>query len=212
MQRHLEPELMDNSEHALAFHRANKDYGIRGFLDLYNKYINLQEGKIIDLGTGSGEYLLALEHKYPKLIITGFDGSEPMVHIARGLVETHSSSIRVRHRAFKDIDATADCVISTNTLHHMHDPSVFWNCVKKVAPKVFVMDLVRPANITIARSIVDTLATNESDEFKIDYYNSLLAAFSPEELQEQINGTKLQLTVEGDSNSLQVAVIHGILQ
>lgn len=211
MQRILEPELMDSPAQAVAFHRANRDYGIRGFLELYEKYINLQEGKIIDLGCGTGEYLLALEYKYPNLIITGFDGSEPMIQIARGLVESHSSSIRVRHRQFKDIDATANCVISTNTLHHLHDPSVFWECVKRIAPKVFVMDLIRPHSTAIANDIVNALAPNESDEFKSDYYNSLLAAFSPEELQEQIKGTKLQLKVEGDPNSLQVAVIYGIL-
>ena len=39
----------------------------------------------------------------------------------------------------------------------------------------------------------------------------MLAAFSVEELQEQIKGTNLQLVVEGDPNFLQVAVIHGIL-
>jgi trans-aconitate methyltransferase len=211
MQRVLEPELMDSLDQAVAFHQANRDYGIKGFLKLYEKYVNLREGKIVDLGCGTGEYLLALEHKYPNLIITGFDGSEPMIQIARGLVETHSSSVRVRHRQFKDIDATANCVISTNTLHHLHDPSVFWECVKRIAPKVFVMDLVRPDSTETARSIVNALALNESDKFKLDYYNSLLAAFSLEELQEQIIGTGLQLTVEGDSNFLQVAVIHGIL-
>jgi trans-aconitate methyltransferase len=163
------------------------------------------------LGTGTGEYLLALENKYPKLIITGFDGSEPMVQIAQGLVELHSSSVRVRHRSFKDIDEKANCVISTNTLHHMHDPYIFWDCVKKIAPKIFVMDLIRPNSISIASNIVDVFAHNESNEFKSDYYNSLLAAFSPKELQEQIKGTNLQLIVEGDPNSLQVAVIYGIL-
>ena len=211
MQRILEPELMNGLEQALAFHRANRDYGIKGFLELYEKYINIRDGKIIDLGCGSGEYLLALEHKYPNLIITGYDGSEPMIQIARGLVECHSSSVRVRHRQFKDIDSTANCVISTNTLHHLHDPTVFWDCVKRTAPRVFVMDLIRPDSTATAKNIVDTLAPNESNEFKTDYYNSLLAAFSLEELQEQIKDTKLQITVEGDPNFLQVAVIYGLL-
>jgi hypothetical protein len=73
------------------------------------------------------------------------------------------------------------------------------------------MDLVRPASPTIARSIVDTLAAVESNEFKFDYYNSLLAAFSPEELAEQIKDTNLNLVIEGDPDFLQVAIIHGIL-
>ena len=211
MQRYLEPELMDNLEQALAFRKANRDYGIRGFLEFYEKYVGLTEGKIVDLGCGTGEYLLALENKYPSLVITGFDGSEPMIQIARGLVEFHSSSVRVRHRQFKQIDQTADCVISTNTLHHIHDPNIFWDCIKRVAPRVLVMDLVRPTSPATARLIVETLAKEETDEFKFDYYNSLLAAFSPDELAEQIKGTNLKLEVEGDPNFLQVAIIHGVL-
>ena len=73
------------------------------------------------------------------------------------------------------------------------------------------MDLVRPKSTTIARSIVDTLAADESDEFKFDYYNSLLAAFSPEELTEQIKDTSLNLVIEGNPEFLQVAIIHGFL-
>lgn len=211
MQRCLEPELMDDLGQAWAFHKADRSYGIRGFLEFYEKYVGMTTGKIIDLGCGNAQYLLALEQQHPELFITGFDGSEPMIQIARGMIEAHDSNVRVKHMKFKDIDYTADCVISTNTLHHVHDPSVFWDCVKRVAPKVFVMDLVRPASTLTARTIVDTLAKNESDEFKFDYYNSLLAAFSPEELASQIEGTGLTLEVEGDPNFLQVAVIHGIL-
>lgn len=211
MQRCVEPELMDNLEQALAFHKGRRDYGIRGFLELYEKHVGLSQGKIVDLGCGTGAYLIALEEKYPQLSITGFDGSEPMIQIGRGVVESKSSSVRLRHKQFKDVDLTADCVISTNTLHHLHDPTVFWDCVKRVSKRVFVMDLIRPSSTVIARSIVETLAKGESDEFKFDYYNSLLAAFSVDELKEQIKGTNLQLTVEGDPAFLQVAVIHGIL-
>jgi SAM-dependent methyltransferase len=211
MQRHLEPELMDSLEQALAFYTANRDYGIRGFLELYSKHINIQDGKIVDIGCGTGEYLLALENKYPNLVITGFDGSEPMIKIANGLIELHKSSVRIKHCQFKDINTSADCVISTNTLHHLHDPSIFWDCVKRVSHRVFVMDLVRPKSPAIARSIVDTLAADESDEFKFDYYNSLLAAFSPEELTEQIKDTNLNLVIEGNPDFLQVAIIHGVL-
>lgn len=211
MQRYLEPELMDDPAQALAFHKASRDYGIKGFIELYKKYVDIKDGKIVDLGCGTGAYLLALENHYPSLIITGFDGSVPMIQIAKNLIEYHSSSVRVRHCQFKDISTNADCVISTNTLHHLHDPSVFWDCVKRVATRVFVMDLVRPPSIEVAKSIVDTLAPNDSDEFKKDYYNSLLAAFSVDELKEQIKDTGLEIVIEGDTNFLQVAVIHGIL-
>lgn len=211
MQRSLEPELMDDLQQALAFHKANRDYGIKGFLDLYARYVGMPTGKIVDLGCGPGSYLFALEEQYPQLTITGYDGSEPMIQIGRGVVESKSSNVRLRHVEFTDIDTTADCVISTNTLHHVHDPKVFWDCVKRVSNRVFVMDLIRPSSPDIARSIVDTLAPKESIEFRFDFYNSLLAAFSKEELEEQIKSTKLKLVIEGDPQFLQVAIIHGTI-
>jgi 2-polyprenyl-3-methyl-5-hydroxy-6-metoxy-1,4-benzoquinol methylase len=211
MQRYLEPEIMDNVKQAQAFHVAKRDYGIQGFLYLYEKYIDMRNGKIIDLGCGTGAYLIALENKYPDLIIDGIDGSEPMIQIAKESVEYHGSSVKVTHCQFKNLDAAADCVISTNTLHHLHNPSIFWDCAKRVAPKVFVMDLIRPKNTTVASSIVDMLANGESDEFKFDYYNSLLAAFDPEELTNQIKDTKLKLLIEGEPDGLQVAIIHGTI-
>jgi hypothetical protein len=99
--------------------------------------------------------------------------------------------------------------MSTNTLHHIHQPKKFWDVVKTIAPQVFVMDLVRPSNTNIANDIIETFAKDDSELFKQDYYNSLCAAFSAEELQEQIVGTNLKLSIEGDF--LQVAIIHGCI-
>jgi 2-polyprenyl-3-methyl-5-hydroxy-6-metoxy-1,4-benzoquinol methylase len=211
MQRHLESEIMSDPEQVTAFSSANRDYGIKGFLQFYDEYVKLSSGSIIDLGCGTGAYLLALEQKYPKLDITGFDGSALMIQVAQELIEARGSSVKVQYQQFNDISVIADCVMSTNTLHHLHNPIEFWNCVKRIAPKVFVMDLIRPKSETIAKDIVDVLAGNESEIFKKDYYNSLLAAFTQEELLEQIKDTNLNLVVEGDPSFLQVAIIHGIL-
>jgi hypothetical protein len=115
------------------------------------------------------------------------------IQIFYGNSDDSKKKLQEFKKQFKDIDATADCVISTNTLHHLHDPIVFWECVKRAAPQVFVMDLVRPKSTAIARHIVDTLAKDESNEFKFDYYNSLIAAFSIDELTEQITQTESEL-------------------
>jgi ubiquinone/menaquinone biosynthesis C-methylase UbiE len=211
MQRYLEPELMDNLDQVLAFHKGSKDYGIQGFLSLYEKHINIAAGKVVDLGCGTGSYLFALEEKYPKLSITGYDGSSIMIHVGQGVADCKSSGVRLRHQDFENVNDTADIVISTNTLHHLHNTDVFWNCIKRISNRVFIMDLIRPANDEIAKTIVETLAGNDSKEFKTDYYNSLLAAFSVDELLKQIEGTNLKLEVEGTPDFLQVAVIHGTI-
>jgi len=50
MQRLNESELMINPENVKAFLNGDKSYGITGFLELYEKYVNINSGKIIDLG------------------------------------------------------------------------------------------------------------------------------------------------------------------
>lgn len=197
MQRHLEPELMTDPAQVDAFVNGSKDYGVNGFLYLYKKYNGITTGKVIDLGSGSGQYINALSNTYPNLLITGYDASPAMVAL--------SNNVRLSN--IYDIVDTADLVMSTNTLHHIHEPTKFWNVVKTIAPRVFVMDLVRPSNTNIANDIVETFAKNDSELFKQDYYNSLCAAFNAEELQEQIAGTGLKLSIEGEF--LQVAVIYG---
>jgi hypothetical protein len=74
------------------------------------------------------------------------------------------------------------------------------------------MDLVRPKNKDIAKKIVDQLAKKDSELFKNDYYNSLLAAFDADELRQQILDTKLNLIIEGNTDFLQVAIIYGQIQ
>lgn len=212
MQRCLEPEIMNEKNQVLAFHHGNRDYGIKGFLDFYKKYVNLKKGKVVDLGCGTGSYLFALETQYPELSITGYDASEYMIELGQTIAENISSGVKLRCEYFKNIKDSADCVISTNTLHHMHDSKIFWNCIKNISNYVFVMDLVRPKNKDIAKKIVDRLAKDDSELFKIDYYNSLLAAFDADELRQQISGTKLNLILEGKNDFLQIAIIYGQIQ
>lgn len=211
MQRTLEPELMNDPEQVLAFHAGSRDYGIQGFIEMYKKYVDICDGSIVDLGSGTGAYLFALEKEYPNLRITGYDGSDPMVKIAKNIAEVSKSKIKFHLCNFNDIDDAADCVISTNTLHHIHNPEIFWNSAKRLSNRVFVMDLVRPPNEEIAKHIVDSFSKNDSEKFKSDYYNSLLAAFSIEELENQIKDTNLDLVVEGNCDFLQIAIIHGNL-
>lgn len=203
MQRCIEPELMENVDQVDAFDSGHKDYAVQAFLKWYSELGGIAEGKLIDLGCGTGDYMHALMKQYPELKITGYDGSETMLNKARAKL------LNVVCSNFSDITDSADMVISTNTLHHIHYPDVFWNTAKQISNNVLVMDLVRPKNESTARYIVDLLAPTDHAIFKTDFYNSLLAAFSIEELQDQIKDTNLKLKIEGDPDWLQVVLIYG---
>jgi SAM-dependent methyltransferase len=193
-----------------AFQVGTKDYSIKSFLEFYKTHVGLTTGKVIDLGSGTGEYLIPLSYLYPKLEIIGYDGSEEMIKLARGNVETATSHVQIRHAEFKDITDTADCVVSTNTLHHMHDPKIFWDTARRISKQCLVMDLVRPESVEQAELIVQQYAEHEPQIFKDDFLNSLLAAFSVEEITQQIKDTNLTLQViNGRFNTLQSFLIVG---
>ena len=64
MRRVVEPELMDRIDQVAAFNTGNKDLGIESFINFYENYINITKGKIVDLGCGTGDYLVALSCSY----------------------------------------------------------------------------------------------------------------------------------------------------
>jgi hypothetical protein len=85
--------------------------------------------------------------------------------------------------------AAYDAVISNSLLHHLTDPSVLWATVESAVGRgapVFVMDLCRPASTDAAQHLVDTYAAGESPVLRDDFYRSLCAAYTPEEVNEQL--------------------------
>ena len=66
------------------------------------------------------------------------------------------------------------------------------------------MDLRRPESTTVAQHIVENVAANAADVLKIDFYNSLLAAFTPDEIRQQLQAADLDLdvTLWGDRHML----------
>jgi SAM-dependent methyltransferase len=82
-----------------------------------------------------------------------------------------------------------DAVISNSLLHHLHDPQVLWEAVKRYAAPgapIYVVDLMRPDTVEEAAWLVELYAKGEPPLLRTDFYNSLLAAFEPDEVREQL--------------------------
>jgi len=56
---------------------------------------------------------------------------------------------------------------------------------------VHVMDLFRPGSVDEARAIVEAAAGDEDPVLKDDFFNSLLAAFTPDEVRGQLTAAGL---------------------
>jgi SAM-dependent methyltransferase len=97
-----------------------------------------------------------------------------------------------------------DLVFSNSLLHHLHRPDVLWQAIRRssrAGTQLFVMDLMRPQSRETAAGLVERYAANEPAVLQRDFYNSLLAAFTVDEVRSQLEGASLaDLPVEAVSD------------
>ncbi len=196
MERTLEPELMDDREQALAYARADFEEPNRLFVELFQSRFPDWHGPgaILDLGCGPGDIVLRLARAFPSCRVDGVDGSPAMLDLAREALAASGLGDRVR---FVDgvlpgaslPEPRYHAITSNSLLHHLHRPLVLWRTIGSLAEPgapLLVMDLARPESKARAQEIVDTYAGDEAPVLKEDFYNSLLAAFEPGEVETQL--------------------------
>lgn len=196
MQRVPEPELMDALEQAEAYAAADFSSPNGAFVERVLEQIPGNAERLLDLGCGPADICIRLARALPKLTIDALDGSRPMLDCARRALELEpkdvSARIRLLERRLPDptLERRAYEVVTSNSLlHHLHDPQLLWQAVANVAAPdatVIVMDLLRPASPADAKAIVERYAANEPDVLRQDFYNSLCAAFTPDEVRGQL--------------------------
>ena len=219
MDRTLEPELMDDPEQALVYARADFEQENQGFVDRFREYFpEFVAGHILDLGCGPGDIPVRFAQALPSCRITGVDESEPMVRLAEEAVREAGLSNRITFRCerFQDLAgvSTVDAAISNSLLHHVPNPLQFWHKLRlavKPGSPVLVMDLFRPDSAEEAKAIVDRYASGAPDILRRDFYNSLLAAFTEDEIGSQLaqmNLTRLLIDVIDDRHWVVSGIIH----
>lgn len=219
MDRVLEPELMDDPEQAQAYAAADFSQENQGFVDRFREYFpEFSEGHVIDLGCGPGDIPIRFARALPTCRITGIDASAPMVQLAEQAVQQAGLSDRITLRCerFQDTAGAnqADASISNSLLHHVPNPLQFWNKLRRLVKPgspILVMDLLRPETPEEARAIVDRYAAGESEILRRDFYNSLLAAFTEDEVTAQLarmNLTRLLIDVIDERHWIVGGIIH----
>jgi cyclopropane fatty-acyl-phospholipid synthase-like methyltransferase len=194
MERVLEPEIMDDPEQALAYARADFVEENQGFVDRFVEYYSdFTEGHVLDLGCGPADIPIRLARALPGCRVTGVDASAPMIRLGEEAVRAAGLSDRVSLRCERfqsySLKEPADAVISNSLVHHLTNPLKFWYAIKQLGKPgsyILVMDLLRPASPEAAEAIVEQYAANESPILRRDFYNSLLAAFTEDEVAGQL--------------------------
>jgi len=219
MHRILEPEVMDDPEQASAYAQADFERENQEFVERFlAAFPDLTEGHIVDLGCGPADIPIRLARALPRCRITGIDASLPMIRLGEqaiidaGLVDR----ITLRCERFQSLvlPELVDAVVSNSLLHHIPNPLRFWLAVKQlVRPGSYalVMDLLRPASTDDAAALVDQYAANEPAILRRDFYNSLLAAFTEDEVAAQLaemNLSRLLIDVPDDRHWLVSGLVY----
>ena len=203
MDRVLEPELMDDERQSIAYAKADFSTSNQLFVDSLIRDFPDRLHTAVDIGCGPGDVVIRLARAVPGLRITAIDGSAPMIALARDAIrsaglEDRVTLLRGQIPGVLLEDHACDAILSKDLLHHLPDPSVLWKEARRLGRSgaaVYVMDLIRPSSPADARRIVDSVAASEDPILQEDFYNSLRAAFTIDEVREQLAAAGLGLRV-----------------
>ena len=217
MLRIPEPELMDDLVQAEAY--AAADFGeahsrIVAAFDDYFPGTGL-EGCVLDLGCGPGDISFRFASRYPACTVTGVDGSQAMIRLAnrRRADEPEGERLTFIEGLIPGApipERPYAAIISNSLLHHLHRPGVLWETIAAYADtgtRLYVADLRRPQSSDAARRLVEQYAAGEPDILRRDFFNSLLAAFTPQEIEAQLAAAGLNLSIDVISD--RHLVVHG---
>jgi ubiquinone/menaquinone biosynthesis C-methylase UbiE len=209
MKRVLEPELMDDRAQAIAYAQADFAEENQGFVDRFRDYFpDWTGGHVVDLGCGPGDIPIRFVRAYPAARVTAVDASRPMLDLAeKAIAEAGvANQITLCCERFQSlaVPEQADALVSNSLLHHVPNPLQFWFRLKQLAKPgacILVMDLLRPESPEAAQELVDQYAADEDPILKRDFYNSLLAAFTEDDVAAQLaemNLSRLLIDVPDD--------------
>jgi len=195
MKRQLEPELMNDGDQTQAYFEADVDAHFN-IVELIDKMLGNMDikGNILDLGCGPGNTSFKIAEHFPNAHVTGVDGSASMLALAKQ--QKRPAAVKERVTFVQSLIPSTDIppkkydlIMSTRFLHHLHQPRFLWDTINQHATtgtKIFIADLKRPESQSAAKWLVYTFANKESKLFKEDFYYSLLASFTPEEINQQL--------------------------
>lgn len=206
MQRVPEPELMEEAAQVRAYAEADFSAGdaavVERLADLAAEAGLAIEGPgalLVDLGCGPGNISFRLLERYPEAQVVGVDGAAAMLQVAeqrqRALGAAGSRLTFVCHTLPSatleqgQLAGRCTALVSNSLLHHLHEPAVLWRTVRALAGPgafLYLKDLRRPATPVAAEALLALHLPTAPAVLQRDYLASLHAAFTPDEVELQL--------------------------
>lgn len=176
-------------------------YAEADFRDVNARYVqrvlevagDRKAARLLDLGCGPGDIPVALAQLRPAWSLVAVDGAEAMLQIARQRARTARATnlrfVRDDAKTLGMLEGTFDVISSNSLLHHLPDPSPLWKQVCRLAGRgavAMIRDLARPPSDVDAEQLVTRHAGGESPTLRDEFHRSLLAAFTVDEVKEQL--------------------------
>lgn len=195
-----EPDLvMESVAQTTSFSEAGEKNGVLAFLYLYNAVqitSLLQPGdRVLDLACGPAHQLAQIAGLNPDVQFVGVDASSAMLECAaHTLADAQIKNVELAQGDMTHLAAQADnsmdCVICTMSLHQLPDQSALRATmleirrVLKPRGRIYLVDFGRLRLRSTQHFFANDL--RQSAQFTEDYFNSLQAAFSVQELSASV--------------------------
>ena len=203
MKRTPEPELMQSPSQVRAYADADfsrSDSMVVKSLEKYLKKVGRTLNKsdlIFDIGCGPGNIAERIANNWPFVKVVGIDGSKEMLNEAEKKLSNNLTKnltyelIEINSIATGEIHfpLTADFLVSNSALHHFHNPHSFWGALKKLGKSNCIhihRDLIRPTSVEKTFEIKEKFLLNSPEILKKDFYASLKASFTVDEVTQQL--------------------------
>ncbi len=190
--------IMRDARQNAAFEEAGRDEGILAAVYTYHALQIaplLQPGdRVLDLACGPGNLLAQVAGLRPDAHFTGIDASPAMLEraaatLARQTCDNVLLTEADMTRLTGVADASADAVLCTFSLHHLTGAAALQAAlhtlrrVLKPGGRLYLTDFGRLKHRRTQRFLSHDRQADQSEAFTCDFFHSLRAAFSADELQ-----------------------------
>jgi ubiquinone/menaquinone biosynthesis C-methylase UbiE len=200
LKRTPESEQMNDPEQVKAFHQAGERY-LQGLYHFNARAISRlapRGGVVVDMGSGSAQFLVFLARARPDLRIVGIELAERMVAQGREFIASQNLQDRVDLRLgdmtdfFKLMDRPVSVVSSVFSLHHLPTSDHLGRCLDEVhkvrqrdGAAVWVFDHARPKTVSVAQRFPQVFTPDAAPAFNLDSTQSLMASWTLHEMTEK---------------------------
>ncbi len=182
--------LMLNKAQCKAYNDSFETHGheLSDYVNQYKEIVGVDSGTIIDLGSGSCNFVIALCLEFPNLKVICYEESDEMIVLAKENIE--NNNLKYRITLIKDNMFNAkgkyDAVLANRVLHHIDDTESFWKLISELSDKFMVNDIERFEDVNDLISLENFARPLLDPIFFEDTFYSFRAAYSSIEVLNQV--------------------------